>query len=66
MYHKNSAIKGVSTIGSMATTGSVIKTDSVSLNQLPIISEIDHYILSSSLALGSPFSSKTITPTDSS
>jgi hypothetical protein len=42
----------------LASTGTNITVGSSAANKLPIVNEIDHYILTTSLGIGYPFSAK--------
>jgi hypothetical protein len=69
MYKKqsvNSITKVAKSIGELATAGTVVNSSNNSLNRLPIVREIDHYVLTSGLGLGSPFMIKSSAPGDNS
>jgi hypothetical protein len=53
--HNSGATSMVKSMSSIITSGSTTYATSSLINKLPIVKDIDHYLLSTALGLGFPF-----------
>jgi hypothetical protein len=59
--HNKKKISDIASLAaSIATSGTVVKVSSSNPNKLPIVAQIDHYLLSTGLGLGFPFILKAV------
>jgi len=68
LMYKKVKMSGASNIKSIAgtVTGISLNAGNATPNSLPVVHEIDHFLLSTALAVGCPFIIKTATPNDNS